>query len=83
MQKFFPSLMKTSRRSLYLPFSMGHFANDIVPCSVVVLAQAIALEMGLNPMEVWLLLTLHILVALQVISHPVYWQILSGIVETS
>ena len=51
--------MKTSRRSLYFPFSLGHFANDFVPCSVVVLAPAIALEMNLNPMEVGLLLTLH------------------------
>ena len=59
MQNLFPSLMKASRRSLYFPFSLGHFANDIVPCSVVVLAPAIALEMGLNPMEVGLLLTLH------------------------
>ncbi|MEC7086040.1 MAG: MFS transporter, partial [SAR324 cluster bacterium] len=49
----------TSRRSLYFPFSLGHFANDFVPCSVVVLAPAIALEMNLNPMEVGLLLTLH------------------------
>ena len=49
--------MKTSRRSLYFPFSLGHFANDFVPCSVVVLAPAIALEMNLNPMEVGLLLT--------------------------
>ena len=53
--------MKDSRRSLYFPFSLGHFANDFVPCSVVVLAPAIALEMGLNPMEVGLLLTLHTL----------------------
>ncbi|MCH2271514.1 MAG: MFS transporter [SAR324 cluster bacterium] len=59
MQNLFPSLMKASRRSLYFPFSLGHFANDIVPCSVVVLAPAIALEMGLNPLEVGLLLTLH------------------------
>lgn len=59
MQNIFPSLIKASRRSLYFPFSLGHFANDIVPCSVVVLAPAIALEMGLNPMEVGLLLTLH------------------------
>ena len=51
--------MKILRRSLYFPFSLGHFANDIVPCSVVVLAPAIALEMDLNPMEVGLLLTLH------------------------
>ena len=51
--------MKASRRSLYFPLSLGHFANDFVPCSLVVLAPAIALEMGLNPMEVGLLLTLH------------------------
>ncbi len=61
MINFFPALMKDSRRSLYLPFSLGHFANDFVPCSVVVLAPAIALEMGLNPIEVGLLLTLHTL----------------------
>ena len=59
MQNLFSGLIKASRRSLYFPFSMGHFANDFVPCSVVVLAPAIALEMGLNPMEVGLLLTLH------------------------
>ena len=59
MQNFFPGLIKASRRSLYFPFSLGHFANDFVPCSVVVLAPAISLEMGLNPMEVGLLLTLH------------------------
>ena len=53
--------MKNSRRSLYLPFTLGHFANDLGPCSVVVLAPSIALEMGLNPMEVGLLLTLHTL----------------------
>ncbi len=51
--------MNASHRSLYFPFSLGHFANDIVPCSLVVLAPAIALEMELNPMEVGLLLTLH------------------------
>ena len=61
MKNLFPALVKDSRRSLYLPFSLGHFANDFVPCSVVVLAPAIALEMGLNPMEVGLLLTLHTL----------------------
>ncbi|MBG55895.1 MAG: MFS transporter [Deltaproteobacteria bacterium] len=53
--------MKNSRRSFYLPFTLGHFANDLVPCSVVVLAPSIALEMGLKPMEVGLLLTLHTL----------------------
>ena len=53
--------MKNSRRSFYLPFTLGHFANDLVPCSVVVLAPAIAIEMELNPMEVGLLLTLHTL----------------------
>ena len=58
MQKLFSGLMRASRRSLYFPFSLGHFANDFVPCSLVVLAPAIALEMGLNPMEVGLLLTL-------------------------
>ena len=58
MQNLFPGLMKTSRRSLYLSFSLGHFANDTVPCSVVVLAPAIVLEMGLNPMEVVLILNL-------------------------
>ena len=61
MKNLFPALVKDSRRSLYLPFSLGHFANDFVPCSVVVLAPAIALELGLNPMEVGLLLTLHTL----------------------
>jgi len=59
MQNLFSGLMKASRRSLYFPFSLGHFANDFVPCSVVVLAPAIALEMDLNPIEVGLLLTLH------------------------
>jgi len=60
MQNLFTGLMmKSTRRPLYLPFSLGHFANDFVPCSVVVLAPAIALEMGLSPMEVGLLLTLH------------------------
>ena len=70
--------MKTSRRSLYFPFSLGHFANDFVPCSVVVLAPAIALEMNLNPMEVGLLLTLHSFGSALGYSLPVYWQILSG-----
>ena len=51
--------MKFLRRSLYYPFSLGHFANDFVPSSVGILAPAIALEMGLKPMEVGLLLTLH------------------------
>ena len=51
--------MNGSNKSLYFPLTLGHFANDIVPCSLVVLAPAIALEMGLNPMEVGLLLTLH------------------------
>ena len=51
--------MKSMRGSLFFPFSLGHFANDIVPCSVVVLAPAIALEMDLTPVEVGLLLTLH------------------------
>ena len=70
--------MKTLRRSLYFQFSLGHFANDFVPCSVVVLAPAIALEMNLNPMEVGLLLTYTVSEAHWVISLPVYWQILSG-----
>ena len=51
--------MNGSNKSLYFPLTLGHFANDIVPCSMVVLAPAIALEMELNPMEVGLLLTLH------------------------
>ena len=68
--------MMTSRRSLYFPFSLGHFANDFVPCSVVVLAPAIALEMNLNPMEVGV--DLHSFQRTRVISLPVYWQILSG-----
>ena len=51
--------MKTSCRSLYLPFYLRPFSNDIVPCSVAVLAPIIALEIGLNPMEIGLLMTLH------------------------
>ena len=48
-----------SRKSLFFPFSLGHFANDIAPCSVVILAPAIALKMGLTPFEVGLLISLH------------------------
>ena len=61
MLNSFPDNMHDSRKLLYFPFSLGHFANDLVPCSVIVLAPAIALELGLNPMEVGLLLTLHTL----------------------
>ena len=45
-------------RSWLLPFSIGHFANDIAPVSLVVLAPAIALEMDLSTAEVGLLLAL-------------------------
>lgn len=45
-------------RSWLLPFSVGHFANDIAPVSLVILAPAIALEMDLSTAEVGLLLAL-------------------------
>ena len=45
-------------RSLLLPFSAGHFANDLAPVSVLVLAPAIAADLGLSTTEVGLLIAL-------------------------
>jgi len=47
-----------SARSLFLPFSAGHFANDLAPVSVLVLAPAIAADLGLSTTEVGLLIAL-------------------------
>ena len=51
-------MSNSAPRSWLLPFSIGHFANDIAPVSLVVLAPAIALEMDLSTAEVGLLLAL-------------------------
>jgi predicted MFS family arabinose efflux permease len=51
-------MMRSKAWSWYLPFSAGHFANDIAPVSLVVLAPAIALELDLSTTEVGLLLAL-------------------------
>ena len=53
------TLSPAFRKSLFFFFSLGHFANDLAPCSVVILAPAVALEMGLSPFEVGLLISLH------------------------
>lgn len=50
--------MNRRPRSLLLPFSAGHFANDLAPVSVLVLAPAIAVDLGLSTMEVGLLIAI-------------------------
>ena len=44
--------------SLLLPFALGHFANDCAPCSIWLIAPAVAVAMDLSPMEVGLLITM-------------------------
>ncbi len=66
-------MSKSTPRSWLLPFSIGHFANDIAPVSLVVLAPAIALEMDLSAAEVGLLLALAKVGALPVASCQLVW----------
>ena len=40
-------------------FSLGHLANDWAPCTIWLIAPAIALSMDLTPAEVGLLVTIH------------------------
>ena len=46
-------------RSLFLWFSLGHWANDFGPGSVWIIAPAIAIAMGLSPGELGLLIMIH------------------------
>ncbi|HBI30131.1 MAG TPA: MFS transporter, partial [Deltaproteobacteria bacterium] len=50
--------MNRRPRSLLLPFAAGHFANDLAPVSVLVLAPAIALDLELSTTEVGLLIAI-------------------------
>ena len=46
-------------RSIFLWFSLGHWANDSAPGAVWIIAPAIALAMGLTPGELGLLIAIH------------------------
>jgi predicted MFS family arabinose efflux permease len=50
--------MNRRPRSLLLPFAAGHFANDLAPVSVLMLAPAIALDLELSTTEVGLLIAI-------------------------
>jgi FSR family fosmidomycin resistance protein-like MFS transporter len=46
------------KSSLLLPFTFGHFANDFAPCTIWLIAPAVAVAMDLSPAEVGLLITI-------------------------
>jgi FSR family fosmidomycin resistance protein-like MFS transporter len=46
-------------RSLFIWFSLGHWANDFGPGAVWIIAPAIAVAMGLTPGELGLLIAIH------------------------
>jgi len=44
---------------LLVPFALGHFANDIAPVGMYLVIPAFGLAMGLSPVEIGLLFTIH------------------------
>jgi len=44
---------------LLVPFALGHFANDIAPVGMYLIIPAFGLAMGLSPVEIGLLFTIH------------------------
>jgi len=44
---------------LLVPFALGHFANDIAPVGMYLIIPAFGVAMGLSPVEIGLLFTIH------------------------
>ncbi|MEM7238246.1 MAG: MFS transporter [Pseudomonadota bacterium] len=49
----------TERPRLLVPFAFGHFANDLAPVAMFLIIPAFGVAMGLSPIEIGLLFTIH------------------------
>ncbi len=49
------------KSNLLIPFSIGHFANDLVPIGMYLIIPAFGITMGLTPAEIGLLFMIHYL----------------------